>query len=702
MIKRMKENIIALFNAKSDVVLSFADIATGLHIRGKNRKKLKKALHELSYDGELKLVDGHLYRLPDADMLVTGRLDILKSGNALVADADRKVFVGKKDQGLALPKDIVTVRIYPTTVNNPQGPEGKVIQVEKRNRHDIVGTFKKVENKNFVIPLNSGYTVDFRVVEDKGAKEEDRVLIRLLSWKNEKECPLAEIVDVLGKSTDPSLDTMVIVKEYELPDEFPQDVLAEAESVSALMDEPGDRLDWTNKLTITIDPKTARDFDDALSLEKDKEGNSILGVHIADVSHFVRPGSALDKEAFLRGNSTYLVDKVIPMLPEQLSNGVCSLNPGVERLAFSVFMTVNEKAEVIDSSFAKTVIKSDKRLSYEEALDILEGRADKSIPKNIKELVCSLSAVSQRLRKLRFDRYALNLEVPEVEMQINEEGLMTGFHVVPNDISHQLVEEAMIAANESVAKKLHHANCPSIARLHEPPDEEKITDLTEQLLFFGYSPGDLNSQKHLARFLDKVKDDPFFHHIALAVLKSMNRAIYSADDSGHYGLAKKFYQHFTSPIRRYPDLIAHRQLTAVLLKDMKAIKAAGGAIYKKKELSAIAIAATNTEFQSAEAEKALLEIKKYRYLDVVMKQKSPKPFDAVIVKVVNFGMFVELPDLMVQGLVHVSEISESYTRYSRSKQTLSNGKRKYKVGDKVKVVPSMVDFNARKIDFLLA
>jgi len=700
--RNLKPEIISLYKGNADVLLSYTDITTALKIGGKDRKKLRKVLGELAYDGEIRMADGHVYGLPTQDLLVKGRLEIMKSGNGLVANGSDKVFVSKHDMGISLPKDTVLVRMYPSSLDSPKGAEGRVINVEERNRHDIVGTFKRDGNRNIVIPLNSGYTVDFTVIEDKGAVDDDRVLIRLLSWKNEKVNPLAEIVDVLGKSTDPSLDTTAIVKEYELPEEFPKNVLAEAESVSALMDEPGKRLDWTNELTVTIDPVTARDFDDALSLKEDENGNRVLGVHIADVSHFVRPQSDLDLEAFLRGNSTYLVDQVIPMLPEQLSNGICSLKPDVERLAFSVFMTLDENADVIDATFAKTVIKSDSRLTYEKVLDILEDRAGDSEAPAIKKLVCDLSKLSQQVRKNRFGKFALNLEIPEVEMQINDKGLMTGFHIVSNDISHQLVEEAMILANECVAKKLHIQNCPSIARLHEPPDEEKLTDLTEQLLYFGYAPGDLSNQKNLAKFLDSVKDDPFFHHIGLAVLKSMNRAVYSADDSGHYGLAKKFYQHFTSPIRRYPDLIAHRQLAAILLKDKGAIKAAGGAVYKKKELSAIAIAATNSEFRSADAEKSLLEIKKYRYLDEAMKAVEPQVFNAVVVKVVAFGMFVELPELMLQGLIHVSEISKSYARYSRTRQTFSDGKRAYKMGDKIKVVPVKVDFNDRKIDFNLA
>jgi len=699
--RNLKPEIISLYKGNADVLLSYTDITTALKIGGKDRKKLRKVLGELKYDGEIRMEDGHVYGLPTQDLLVRGRLEIMKSGNGLVANGADKVFVSKHDMGISLPKDTVLVRMYPSSLDSPKGAEGRVINVEERNRHDIVGTFKRDGNRNIVIPLNSGYTVDFTVIEDKGAVDDDRVLIRLLSWKNEKVNPLAEIVDVLGKSTDPSLDTTAIVKEYELPEEFPQNVLAEAESVSALMDEPGKRLDWTNELTVTIDPVTARDFDDALSLTEDENGNRVLGVHIADVSHFVRPQSDLDLEAFLRGNSTYLVDQVIPMLPEQLSNGICSLNPDVERLAFSVFITLDDNADVLDATFAKTVIKSDRRLTYEDALNILEDRAIASEKPVIKQLVCDLSKLSQQIRKIRFGKFALNLEIPEVEMKINDEGLMTGFHVVPNDISHQLVEEAMILANECVAKKLHIQNCPSIARLHEPPDEEKLADLTEQLMFFGYAPGDLNKQKNLAKFLDSVKDDPFFHHIGLAVLKSMNRAVYSADDSGHYGLSKKFYQHFTSPIRRYPDLVAHRQLAAILLKDKGAIKAAGGAIYKKKELSAIAIAATNSEFRSADAEKSLLEIKKYRYLDEAMKAAEPQVFNAVVVKVVAFGMFVELPELMLQGLIHVSAISDSYARYSRTRQSFSDGKRAYKMGDKIKVVPVKVDFNDRKLDFNL-
>ena len=483
------------------------------------------------------------------------------------------------------------------------------------------------------------------------------------------------------------------------------------------------RVDQGEKPAVWIDPTTARDFDDALSQETDKSGNRVLGVHIADVAHFVPPDSELDIEATTRGNSVYLPDRVLPMLPEQLSNSICSLRPEVDRLAFSAFLTVDGAGAVIARSFAKTIICSKRRLTYRQAISIIrendkeakgkkagKGTGDKSDNVVTTSLLIELHTLAQQMRQSRMGHDALELDMPEVEIVLGDDGMISDIVATENDFSHQLVEECMLAANEAVATELSARNVVTLARLHEPPSIQKLADLKTDLAELGYKTGDLSRRHVLAGFLRSISEDPLAHYARLAVLRSMQRAVYSETGTGHFGLAKEYYTHFTSPIRRYPDLVIHRQLAELLVDgrleglgpDEKRENQPRKVIYSKRELGAIAVNCSDTERAAEEAERSLIEIKKLRYLMQELKKDERPVHDAAVVKVTNFGMFVELLDIHLQGLVHISTISDSFVRFDEAKETLRADRKTYTLGSRVRVTVGKVDFDNRRADFFLA
>ncbi|MBR1920711.1 MAG: VacB/RNase II family 3'-5' exoribonuclease [Kiritimatiellae bacterium] len=505
-----------------------------------------------------------------------------------------------------------------------------------------------------------------------------------------------------GKS--PSDDLAAVMKFYKLPSSFPANVLAEARRVAAQppgspsrpspgRSAPLPRMDLRKKFIFTCDPQSARDYDDALSLEKDRRGNRVLGVHIADVSHYVRPGSALDREAYRRSTSVYLCDKVVPMLPEELSNGVCSLVPGEDRLAFSVFMTFDKAGTCVAATFAKSVIRSRARFTYEQVMNVIRGGTAPGVGKRECATIRAISALAQTLRAARFAAGALDIELPEAEVVLDANGEMAGLLTRPYDESHQMVEECMVAANEAVARHLWTRGVKLLARLHEPPDDEKIDELRAQLRGLGVRVGNLANQKVLARFLESIRGNPLYPTLATMVLRSMKRAVYDAASIGHFGLAKKYYAHFTSPIRRYPDLTLHRQLADFL--------AGGDARRPARLLAAWARHTTEREEVAAEAERALLEIKKYRLLDEQLSSRQLVDYDAVVTKCTPFGCFVDIPDLAVSGLVHVSVLSRRFVRFNQHDQSLSApGGGSWRVGRRMKVRVAGVDFRQRRIDFV--
>ena len=506
----------------------------------------------------------------------------------------------------------------------------------------------------------------------------------------------------------PREDTAAVMKFYKLPKAFPPAVLAEAKKVArelaALDVKKSGRLDLRTKFIFTCDPVTARDYDDALSLETDRDGNRVLGVHIADVSHYVQPGSALDREAYRRSTSVYLCDRVVPMLPEELCNGVCSLVPDEDRLAFSVFMTFDKAGEMVGRRFAKSVIRSQARFTYEEVMAILDGAGGKGgkvlLPEtlDVSPRVCvrtirAIGELAQQLRAKRFAAGALDLEVPEAEVTLDADGEMTGLVTRPYDESHQMIEECMVAANEAVAKELWANGVKILARLHESPDPEKLLTLRAEMRGLGVKMGNIENPKVFAQFLKAIKKNPLYPTLATMVLRSMKRAVYDARAIGHFGLAKKYYAHFTSPIRRYPDLTLHRQLAAYLAKK--------NAKVPPKTLAQWATHTSEREEIATEAERSLLEIKKYRLLEAQLASRQVRDYDAVISKCMPFGCFVEIPELAVSGLVHISLLSRKYVTFNASDQSLvAPGGASWRVGDRLKVHVARVDFRERRIDFV--
>jgi len=492
----------------------------------------------------------------------------------------------------------------------------------------------------------------------------------------------------------PSEDTEAVMKFFKLPHAFSAEVLKEAKQCTAFEAEvTSHRLDLRKKFIFTCDPVTARDYDDALSLETDRKGNRVLGVHIADVSHYVRPGSALDREAFKRSTSVYFCDRVVPMLPEQLSNGVCSLVPNEDRLAFSVFMTFDKSGEMVKRTFSKSVIRSKARFTYEQVMSVIKGGEARGVGKKELKVIREINVLTQELRAKRFAVGALDLEMPEAEVLLDANGEMESIVTRPYDASHQMIEECMVAANEAVAKELWTRGIKILARLHEPPDPEKILLLRAELRGLGVKLGNIENPKVFAQFLRSIKNHPLYGTISMMVLRSMKRAVYDSTMIGHFGLAKKYYAHFTSPIRRYPDLTLHRQLAAYLENPSRAK-------VPPKVLAKWAEHTTEREEIATEAERGLLEIKKYRFLEEQLNTRQILDYDAIVSRVMPFGCFVEIPELAVTGLVHISLLSQRYLQFNESDQSLSAGGESWHAGDRMRVHVARVDFRERKIDFV--
>ncbi len=626
---------------------------------------------------------------------VEGVLAVARSGTGFVTPVGggENIVVASESVGQALPGDRVSVRMLPMRRGDTR-PTGRIESIVARGAADIVCTLRESGDGYAAVPMIPNFQQSFHVDDPGSARPGDRVIVRFASWEDPSMNPVATITAVIGPADDPSLDTLSIIKMYDLPGAFPEAVLREAQSVGAKLNESDGREDLRDCLIVTIDPVTARDFDDALSLTEDDQGLRVLGVHIADVSHFVQPGSALDHEARKRGTSVYLVDTVIPMLPEQLSNGVCSLMPNEDRFAFSAFLTFNAAGTVVSRRFVRSVIRSSLRLTYEEAQQVIDAGENGSPVGTApgRRLILALHQLTRQLRTNRFNRHALDINSPELVVDVDAAGMMTGVHPAAHTVSHELVEEAMVAANEAVAAEISNRHIPYISRFHDAPDAEKIAELSAAVAALGLEPGDLTHPGHVSRLLKAVRGTPLEYYVSMQVLKSMKRAEYTVDNEGHFGLAKRFYSHFTSPIRRYPDLVLHRQL-AILLEG-------GGAGQPAREsLAAVAASSTELEFRAEQASRDLIEMKKYRFLEKQLADGRPLEYEAVVVKVMEFGVFVEVPMIQVGGMIHISALSEKFVRYDNSRSRLTAPGLSIVAGDTLRVLVSGVNFDQRKVDF---
>ncbi|MEI6809817.1 MAG: VacB/RNase II family 3'-5' exoribonuclease [bacterium] len=700
--KEMNDGIRACLRKSGPKGMSTSEIADQLKLPGKNRKTLHTALNWLVKDGDVVVhVNRYSIVTETPGEVMTGRITIVRSGDGFLAIGGGRddIRISGRNLGTALPGDMVEVALAPRRGKGGATGEPRVVRVLERGRKEIVGTLKTSGRFFYVVPIDVVYEHWFRVDDSKGAKLDDRVVVEFVRWENRNDYPEGRIIEVIGSSNVASYDTMTILRHYNYKEEFPADVVREAESVKVIPADAGRRLDLRDKFIFTIDPVTARDFDDALSLETDGQGNRVLGVHIADVAFFVRQGTAMDIEARRRGNSAYFPDKVIPMLPHSLSSGACSLVPDEDRLAFSVFITVDKTGKTLKSTFGRSIIHSRLRLTYEQAMASLEVPDGKPFHKaemtveNVR-LVKEVGRLAQQLRQRRFGANALDLDMPEYEIVLRSDGSVSDVRQVLYDQSHQLVEECMVAANEAVDHELSNRGIPLIHRIHEPPVPMKLEDLTMKLVDMGFRPGDLSLRGGIVKFLHSVAGHPLWSQVQTAVLRSMCKAVYSAVPKGHYGLAKQFYAHFTSPIRRYPDLVVHRILAAAL--------ESAPSVYRIPELSSISDECSATEQMAEVAERSLLEIKKYRLLAQELKDAKPVAHDAVIVKITAFGMFVELTKLQVQGLVHVSRMGMSSGKRRSGRGASRDTRKPFKSGALIKVIVTNVDFDKRRIDFSIA
>ena len=522
----------------------------------------------------------------------------------------------------------------------------------------------------------------------------DKVVVRLETWESRHVNPEGTIIEVLGPSTQPGVDMLSIIRKYHLPTEFPKAVLDEAATIPDKVDPrmSEGREDLRSEFIVTIDPDDARDFDDAINVEELRDGSWRLGVHIADVSAYVKPGGALDREAFKRGNSVYLPDRVIPMLPERLSNGVCSLNPGVDRLTHSVFIQFAKDGSAKSARFAKTVIRSARRLTYREAYAALQSPPNDQLS----ERLHTAWRLASLLRRKRFREGSLDLDFPEVKVRVDENGKPVQLERIENDESHQLVEEFMLAANEAVARELKNKSVPTIYRVHENPDPEKLAEFREFVLSFNYRVGDLTQRAELQRLLASTRGKPEEQALKIGLLKSLKRARYLPQPLGHYGLAKNNYTHFTSPIRRYADLIVHRTLA----ERTQSRRARGD----MGQLASIAEHISITERVAAEAEIDAVKMKKMEFFQRQLDTRDPQVFRATIIDVRNYGLLIELPDVLMTGLIHVSSLTDDFYTFQAPQRRLvgRQSRRRFSIGDELRVVVVRVDSFKRQVDFSIA
>jgi len=710
--RNIREQVLSLVARKDYRPLNKIDIGRKLDLTASQRVALRKILRELERAGEIARIRKNRYVLPAEADLVAGKLSIHPAGYGFLSpekSGEPDVFIPAENIGTAMHGDRVVARVSRDTPSDriKGRREGRVIRILERAHDTIVGTLQRSRNFYYVVPDDPRFVHDIYVHPEpdqqpgNAANVGDKVVVRLDAWESRHINPEGEIIEVLGPASMPGIDMLSIIRKYHLSVEFPKDVLGQAERIPEQVDERQleGREDLREQFIVTIDPDDARDFDDAIQVEKTTSGWR-LGVHIADVAAYVEPGSALDREARRRGNSVYLPDRVIPMLPERLSNGVCSLNPGVDRLTHSVFVQFDKHGEVKSTRFARSVIRSAHRLTYKQAYAILTASPVDRLGERL-HVAWELAAL---LRRKRFQHGSLDLDFPEVKVWLDKQGRPVRLERVENDESHQLIEEFMLAANEAVARELKKRAIPTVYRVHENPDPEKLAEYREFVLSFSYRVGDLTHRAELQRLLASIRGKPEEQALKVALLKSLKRARYSAQPLGHYGLAKTNYLHFTSPIRRYADLVVHRALGR--LGALRRPDAAARRPYHPdmSEIASIAEHISATERNAADAEIDAAQMKKLEFFQLQLDQRNPQIFRAAIIDVRNYGLMVELPDALITGLIHVSALTDDFYSFEPARRQLigRRSRKRFSVGDQLSVFVARVDTFKRQVDFAIA
>ena len=712
--EEMKKSIIALLGKEGGRPLNKSELFRALELPGNMRKELRENLGAMVESGEISQAKKGRYAVGGQSRSEEGLIGKLKvnpgghgwffadkadEGNLAMGidfNEQDRFYVSPRAMGIALDGDIVRVKLVENNGSSREHNDlrARVIEVVERRSSKVTGIFVKKGKFSSIKTSDERLPPTIEVGTTLDAKSGQLVAVEITEWTDAKDIPKGHVVEVLGWPGDPGVDVEAIVHQYGINATFPSDVVKAAQKISMKIPaaEIARREDWRREEVLTIDPSTAKDFDDAIHVEKTEKGWR-LAVHIADVSHYVKPESVLDLEARERGNSTYLVDRVIPMLPEELSNGICSLVPQEDRLTKCAVIYYNLEGKVMKTYFCDAVIRTPRKYAYEEAQEILDnpGKGGR-LGDRIRE-AWKLASV---LRKRRFASGGLDLDMPEVSIVLNDEGIPIGYNREEYNESHQLIEEFMLAANEAVARRVKNSGRPTIYRVHEDPDPDKLQEFAEMARSYGYEPGDLSNRKHIQKLIDAAKGSLEEPAIKVGLLKSLKRACYLATPDGHYGLAKTDYCHFTSPIRRYADLVMHRALQPLLENRPKETDRTPDA----KRCIEIAEHISGTERTSSDAETESRRMKMLEWLELSSKEEPPPVFDAIITEVRAMGLFMECTDILQRGLIKREGFPDGRWFFENNSDRFANSRGQVlQGGTRLKVVVDYVDRIGMKADF---
>ena len=700
----LKEVILNFMKEEAYKPMEIPEIAKIFNINKNEYKSFKKAIKTMEKEGLLARDESDKLGLAQRMGVITGKIEIHDRGfGFLIPDIEgiKDLFIAKTNLMGAMNGDRVVAKIIKEGRNGKR-TEGIIINIVERVNKNIVGIYEDNKSFGFVLPEDKRIQNDIFISKKdrNGAKKGQIVMVEITRWPDGKrKNPEGKVVEILGRPGDKGIDIDIIIRKYNLPEDFPPSVLNSALDIEDFIteDEIKGRLDLRNIKMVTIDGEDAKDLDDAVSIERLENGNFKLGVHIADVTHYVKERSVIDKEAFKRATSVYLIDRVIPMLPKKLSNGICSLNPKVDRLTLSCIMEVNRQGKVVNHTIAQSVIKTNERMTYTDVTKILRDN-DAELIERYKDLVDDFKAMEELckiLRKKRLDRGTIDFDFEECKIILDEKGKPIDIKPYERAIANRMIEEFMLLANETVAEHMEKLKVPFVYRIHENPDAEKLEKFKAFIYNLGYNDitwGEEVNPKALQRVLDKFKGENEETIISTLLLRSMMQARYSPECAGHFGLAADYYCHFTSPIRRYPDLQIHRIIKEYLNKELTENRS-------KKLVSIVDSAAKQSsemERVAQEAEREVDDLKKAEY----MKDRIGEIFEGMISSVTGFGAFVELPNT-IEGLVHITSFRDDYYIYDEDRLILigERNKKIYRLGDKLKVLCSKVDILSREIYF---
>lgn len=689
-----KEKVLNFIKDNRETPFSYNEIKVMLGIYEENTEEFDNILSELLNDKSIILTKKKRYKYNKENDYFTGEFIGNNKGYGFIKSDEFSddFFVSPENRKNALNKDLVKFKII-SEKKKDKRREAVVVEVCERNNITLVGTYKNNKNFGFVICDDKKFDKDVFIPKGKtkNAKDGEKVVVMIKDYGGRGKNPEGVITEVIGYFEQDGNDVISVIKEYNLPSAFPKDVILEGEYIAKEEIVAGNRCDLRDKLVITIDGEDAKDLDDAISLKKVQD-NYILGVHISDVSHYIKENTIIDKEAYKRGTSVYLADRVIPMFPKCISNGICSLHPGVDRLTLSVFVTIDKSGKVINYDFVRSIISSKYRMSYKEVTDILLN--GKSCDRKLKKMLSDMKDLALILRGNRKKRGSLDFDFPECKITFDKSGKPVNIEKYEMTLSNYIIEEFMLLANETVAEHIFWQNKPMIYRIHEEPDYDKIDKFKVFVKNLGYNlKGSTNGlhPKSLLKLLEEIKGDKSERIIQTIMLRSLMKARYSLENKGHFGLASKYYCHFTSPIRRYPDLITHRLLKLIIDNKFDDDKVEKYTSYIDKA----SLHTSEREITAQNAERETEDIKKAIY----MKDKIGEEFEGIISSVTGFGFFVEL-DNTIEGLVRYKDLKDYYE--FDEKMYVARGERTgktYKIGDKIKVRVVASSPQLKEIDF---